>query len=186
MMKVKYSNEAVENIASRFIEKYAQDSHQSLKESTFRDNETSFVSNDVVSMEAHNESYTNILKAYSEELEGNIRFKNKCKGCFFYLCVGVMGSICIALIAVLGTITYMTFKYQHLTFQINNIVAVAAAIGTAFVSSFFIIPKIITKYLFNRNEEENMMNIIQNIQKHDLTIRQDIKDFRQNNNPADF
>lgn len=82
-MKVKYSNEAVENIASRFIEKYAQDSHQSLKESTFRDNETSFVSNDVVSMEAHNESYTNILKAYSEELEGNIRFKNKCKGCFF-------------------------------------------------------------------------------------------------------
>lgn len=29
-MKVKYSNEAVENIASRFIEKYAQDSHQSL------------------------------------------------------------------------------------------------------------------------------------------------------------
>lgn len=112
MMKVKYSNEAVENIASRFIEKYAQDSHQSLKESTFRDDEnTSFVSNDVVSMEAHNESYTNILKAYSEELEGNIRFKNKCKGCFFYLCVGVMGSICIALIAVLGTITYMTFKY---------------------------------------------------------------------------
>lgn len=69
---------------------------------------------------------------------------------FFYLCVGVMGSICIALIAVLGTITYMTFKYQHLTFQINNIVAVVAAIGTAFVSSFFIIPKIITKYLFNR------------------------------------
>lgn len=48
------------------------------------------------------------------------------------------------------------------------------------------IPKIITKYLFNRKEEENMMNIIQNIQKHDLTIRQDIKDFRQNNNPADF
>lgn len=30
------------------------------------------------------------------------------------------------------------------------------------------------------------MKIIQNIQKHDLTIRQDIKDFRQNNNPADF
>ena len=80
----------------------------------------------------------------------------------------------------------LTFKYQHLTFQINNIVAVVTAIGTAFVSSFFIIPKIITKYLFNRKEEENMMNIIQNIQKHDLTIRQDIKDFRQNSNPADF
>lgn len=185
MTMVNY-DETVKNITDKIIKKYSKDSLEMLGNPKFNDENTSFVSNDVVSMEAHNESYTNILKAYSEELEGNIRFKNKCKECFFYLCVGVMGSICIALIAVLGTITYMTFKYQHLTFQINNIVAVVAAIGTAFVSSFFIIPKIITKYLFNRKEEENMMNIIQNIQKHDLTIRQDIKDFRQNNNSADF
>lgn len=75
----------------------------------------------------------------------------------------------------------MTFCYQHLIFQINNIISIISAISIAFVSSFMIIPKIITNYLFNLNEEKNMMEIIQNIQKHDLNIRQDIKEYKNGN-----
>ena len=45
-----------------------------------------------------------------------------------------------------------------------------------------ILPKIITDYLFNKDEEKNMMQIIENIQKHDLTIRNDI---RYTNNKID-
>ena len=71
------SDETVKNITDKIIKKYSKDSLEMLSKPKFNDENTSFVSNDVVSMEAHNESYTNILKAYSEELEGNIRFKNK-------------------------------------------------------------------------------------------------------------
>lgn len=66
------SDETVKNITDKIIKKYSKDSLEMLSKPKFNDENTSFVSNDVVSMEAHNESYTNILKAYSEELEGNI------------------------------------------------------------------------------------------------------------------
>ena len=78
------SDETVKNITDKIIEKYSKDSLEMLSNPKFNDENTSFVSNDVVSMEAHNESYTNILKAYSEELERNIRFINECKVCIFY------------------------------------------------------------------------------------------------------
>ena len=166
----------VKDLIKNFFDKY--DTNEEMKSSDvyFKDENKKFVGNDIVSMESHNESYTNILKAYSDSLKENLKFKNTCKNWFFYLCMAVMGIICISLVVILFVITYMTFKYQHLSFQINNIVAIVTAIGVAFISSFIIIPKIITEYLFNLKEEENMMNIIQNIQKHDLEIRKDIKD----------
>lgn len=68
-------DETVKNITAKIIKKYSKDSLEVLSSPKFNDENTSFVSNDVVSMEAHNESYTNILKAYREELEGNIRFE---------------------------------------------------------------------------------------------------------------
>lgn len=88
-----------------------------------------------------------------------------------------MSLVCISLIAVLFAITYMTFAYSHLSFQVSNIVTIVTAIGTAFISSFIIIPKIITKYLFNPEEEKHMRKIVQNIQKYDLKIRKYIRDY---------
>ena len=39
-----------------------------------------------------------------------------------------------------------------------------------------ILPKVITRYLFNKKEEENMMNVINKIQEYDTKIRQNIKE----------
>lgn len=64
MTMVNY-DETVKNITDKIIEKYSKDSLEVLSSPKFNDENTSFVSNDVVSMEAHNESYTNILKSYS-------------------------------------------------------------------------------------------------------------------------
>lgn len=170
------SDNQVKELISKILDKYDTSEEMKSSDVYFKDENKKFVGNDIVSMESHNESYTNILKAYSDSLKANLKFKNCCKNLFFYLCIAVMGIICIALVSILFIITYMTFKYQHLSFQISNIIAIVTAIGGAFISSFIIIPKIITEYLFNLKEEENMMNIIQNIQKHDLEIRKDIKD----------
>ncbi len=88
----------------------------------------------------------------------------------------------MTLIGSVWVIIQMTYQYQHLTFAIQNVISIVSAISVAFIASFMIIPKIITNYLFNLNEEKNMMEIIQNIQKHDLAIRKDIKEYKNGNN----
>lgn len=181
------SSKIAKQLAFQVIGKYVTDKKiNTQKMHVFKDENKFFVSNDIVSMESHNESYNDILKAYSSNLNKNLQFKNDCKALFFYLCLGVMIIICLSLVIVLGVITYMTFAYQHLSFQISNIIAIVTAIGTAFISAFFIIPKIITEYLFNLKEEENMMKIVQNIQRHDLSIRKDIKDYNKKDSSITF
>lgn len=181
------TSEIAKKLASIVISKYSTDKKINTQNvPVFKDKNKCFVSNDIVSMESHNESYNDILKTYSGNLNENLQFKNKCKKRFFYLCLCVMVIICLTLVGILVAITYMTFAYPHLSFQISNIVAIVTAIGTAFISAFFIIPKIITEYLFNLKEEENMMKIIQNIQQHDLEIRKDIKDYNKKDSSITF
>lgn len=141
-------------------------------ENHFEDASNSFVGNDELSMRSHNESYTKILAGYSNTLEENLTAKCDYKKWFFWCCIGILFSVAMTLIG----------SVQHLTFAIQNVISIVSAISVAFIASFMIIPKIITNYLFNLNEEKNMMEIIQNIQKHDLAIRKDIKEYKNGNN----
>lgn len=83
------------------------------------------------------------------------------------------------LTGILFAVTYMVFSYPDIKFDIESIIAIVATIGTAFVSSFIVIPQIITKYIFNIKEDESMINIVKNIQMHDLAIRSDIKNYNK-------
>lgn len=151
-------------------------------ENHFEDASNSFVGNDELSMRSHNESYTKILAGYSNTLEENLTAKCDYKKWFFWCCIGILFSVAMTLIGSVWVIIQMTYQYQHLTFAIQNVISTVSAISVAFIASFMIIPKIITNYLFNLNEEKNMMEIIQNIQKHDLAIRKDIKEYKNGNN----
>ena len=145
----------------------------------FIDKAHSFISNDVVSMESHNESYTNILKCYSEGIDKTLSFKHTWKQRFLTFCGCVMFILTSLLTGILFAVTYMVFSYPDIKFDIESIIAIVATIGTAFVSSFIVITQIITKYIFNIKEDESMINIVKNIQKHDLAIRSDIKNYNK-------
>ena len=71
---------------------------------------------------------------------------------------------------------FFIFANPDVSFDIASIVSLIGAMATAFISSFMILPKVITRYLFNKKEEENMMNVINKIQEYDTKIRQNIKE----------
>lgn len=135
-----------------------------------------YITNDKRSMNEHNECYTRILETYSKTLEGNILEKNKLKKYFFYICSGILISIALAFVVCLGLSLFFIFANPDVSFDIASIVSLIGAMATAFISSFMILPKVITRYLFNKKEEENMMNVINKIQEYDTKIRQNIKE----------
>lgn len=135
-----------------------------------------YINNDKRSMSEHNKCYTTILKAYSETLKDNILEKNKLKKCFFWICSAILVGIALAFVSCLCISLYYIFAYPGISFDIASIVSVMGAMATAFISSFMILPKVITRYLFNKKEEENMMNVINKIQEYDTKIRQNIKE----------
>lgn len=55
-------------------------------------------------------------------------------------------------------------------FDINSLIALVTASATL-VSTLLIIPTKITEFLFNRDEEKNMSEIIKNIQDYDKNVR---------------
>ncbi len=140
----------------------------------YPDLELSIISEDIQSMINHNKSYDRILELYIKSVEENMSAKKRYKRRFSRCCNIILYSISATLLLSLICIMIMTFKYPHIDFNIQNIIAVISAISVAFVSSFMIIPKMITQYLFNLNEEDNVRHIIKNIQEHDLTIRKSI------------
>ena len=135
-----------------------------------------YITNDKRSMNEHNECYTRILETYSKTLEGNILEKNKLKKYFFYICSGILIGIALAFVVCLGLSLFFIFANPDVSFDIASIVSLIGAMATAFISSFMILPKVITRYLFNKKEEENMMNVINKIQEYDTKIRQNIKE----------
>ena len=139
---------------------------------------TSFVTNDEISMRHHNEAYTKILEAYSDTLKTNLENKNQYKRKFFYCCLYTLRPLAFGFPAILTIIIGYILLYPDNHLDIKSIVTVITAMSAAFISSFMILPKIITQYLFNLDEEKNIREIIKNIQEHDKVIREDIKEFR--------
>lgn len=125
-------------------------------------------------MQKHNELYTKILESYSSTLKDNIRTKRILKVLFFLLCSGLMITIIFNFMVILEKCTQIILNNPNKEFDIKSITTIISAISIAFISSFMYIPKLITRYLFNLNEDANMIEVIQNIQRHDLTIRKNI------------
>lgn len=141
--------------------------------SNYQDND--FTISDKESMKRHNEYYDNILCSYSDKLKGNLAQKHFYKKIFFWICVSILIVILLFFIGITWWIAGYVLGNPDITFDLAGIVSVITGTAVTFLTSFMILPKIITDYLFNKDEEKNMMQIIENIQKHDLTIRNDIR-----------
>lgn len=85
-----------------------------------------------------------------------------------------MITIIFNFMVILEKCTQIILNNPNKEFDIKSITTIISAISIAFISSFMYIPKLITRYLFNLNEDANMIEVIQNIQRHDLTIRKNI------------
>lgn len=111
----------------------------------------------------HEASYTTILSAYSTDLEDTLTKKRQYKSVVFWLSFALLCLFPLLLIVVL----FFSNRYEDLY------KACLAIIPTliSFLTVFIVIPKVITEYLFNSEEEKYMSDIIKNIQDYDINCK---------------
>lgn len=123
---------------------------------------------DTSNLSEHNEQYTTLLKAYVKYFELNSENKSKNKEDLFkiakYLLLGV--PICTAIVIFVTLILLACEKVEALGTLPGLITALVSLIGT-----FMVVPQMIAEYLFNKEEEKHLAEIISKIQEYDRDIR---------------
>lgn len=145
---------------------------QDVESSDLLKDDSSLEASDARSMKLHNEAYTEILRAYKENVCENLKAKRWYKKVFFYLICSVLGC------AVQLTIAVVIFGCIGII-GTESIGIYATALGT-FLSSFIILPKVVAKYLFSREEETKMADIVRTMQAYDADIRESGKKYPKN------
>lgn len=105
----------------------------------------------------HEEDYTKILAAYAENLGITLKRKRRYKTLVFWLSYVLL----IAVSFVFGKMLFSDFENSAKWWSV-----IGPALAS-FLTVFIVIPKIITDYLFNAEEEKYMSEIIKNIQSYD-------------------
>lgn len=120
----------------------------------------------------YTDAYVSILDAYKDQISKSVTKKNELKESFLNTIKQIMNWLTWifagALIVSLILFTVMAWK------NYNSSSVIAGAVTTIFSSfitmiiSIFKLPEIIANYLFNKEEDQLMSNIIQNIQKYEI------------------
>ena len=116
----------------------------------------------------HNKQYTALLSAYVENFKNNSESKMKNKQCVFIISMILFVSIPMCSLLIIA-VTLVCLAYGCIT-VLESLPELLAAL-TSLLGTFMVIPKIITKYLFNKDEEKHLADIINKIQDYDRDIR---------------
>lgn len=122
--------------------------------------------------EIHEQLYSQLLYVYTDNIGENLKSKIKLKNRFFYTVMGVF----ILTFLGGGVLFFKLFQWLQnegtldITKSIVSVVGIAIPTLSTMVVSLIEIPKIITKYLFNVQEEKYMKQIIKNLQDYDKEV----------------
>lgn len=136
-------------------------------------------SDDINAVIEHNKSYSNILKSYSESLKISSELKIQFKKDFFYQCCLILGLVVLVLVGVVVWTIFRILTYPEIQFNTYGITTVLATLAGTFLTSFIVLPYVISKYLFNTEEEKHLMKVLKIIKAYDLHVRKHIKNGRE-------
>lgn len=122
----------------------------------------------------HAKKYTDFLEEYKSYTKNSNNLKDKYKRIFFWiitviLCILVLlffASVCIGFI---GIVVIVILEKESVEVIAGIITTVASSFSAALVA-LFKLPKIIAEYLFNKEEEDSMVKIIEQIQQYDRNM----------------
>lgn len=123
---------------------------------------------DTTSLLEHNREYTNLLIAYVKDFKNNSETKLKNKKTLFVITMILFAGIplfCLLLIAT--SLICLAFGWITAWELVPEVIAALISL----LGTFMAIPKIITKYLYNKNEDQNLAELIGKIQTYDRDIR---------------
>lgn len=132
------------------------------------------------SMSDHSQKYTELLSTYIDNAEKSNKQKRRFKEAFFWISFGILFSSCVSFLL----LNVSVFIFGVDSSKTENIVALIAS-WVSLLTIYIAIPKIITSYLFNKEEDNNMMNLIMSIQNHDENLYKNIKDENKNDSQTD-
>lgn len=125
-------------------------------------------SSDTNSLSAHNEQYTEILKAYVTNYKRSSAYKRKASRYLFNISMGLL--IALPALVVVSVIIAMLCVVFGGAKVLDLLPALITALGT-FAGTYMLIHEIIAKYMFSEKEEEHLTDIIDKIQEYDKEIR---------------
>ncbi len=129
---------------------------ENLEEKAAVQNDSQF--NKPTSKEKHEDAYTKILDAYAADIVETLEKKSIYKSHVFWLSFSLLVGVSLLIVYLL--------RFKTLSTVTEWCMVVLPAL-VSFLTVFFVIPKIITEYLFNSEEEKYMSEIIKNIQNYD-------------------
>lgn len=132
------------------------------------------------SMSDHSKKYTELLSTYIDNAEKSNKQKRRFKEAFFWISFGILFSSCVSFLL----LNISVFIFGVDSSKTENIVALIAS-WVSLLTIYIAIPKLITDYLFNKEEDDNMMNLIMSIQNHDENLYKNIKDENKNDSRKD-
>lgn len=103
--------------------------------------------------------YSCILNSYKDHIKNSLRFKRIYKHFVFWVSLSIL---IITFIAFFYVLLFSKKAFNDLNFTVSSLISL--------VTIFIIIPKIISNYLFNKDEEKYMCEIVKNIQSHDIAL----------------
>lgn len=109
----------------------------------------------------HETSYTAILDAYADNIKETLKIKRSYKTWVFWLTFILLAGV--SLFPILLLVIAIFWKPANLAEWCTVVLPVLIS----FLTVFIVIPEVITKYLFNSEEEKYMSEIIKNIQNYD-------------------
>lgn len=122
----------------------------------------------------YTEAYVGILNAYKEQLNVSVKEKNSLKRDFFKAIRFIMiAMVFIFGIVLLAALIVMGIMATHENPSIEILAGAIVSIISSFVTmilGLYKLPQIIADYLFNKEEDKQMTEIIVNIQKYELDV----------------
>lgn len=120
----------------------------------------------------YTKAYIGILNSYQNQIDKASTGKIKLKDQFFhvikqimYLLTGLFIFTIVAAIILFGIMVIT--NYQSISLIAGAITAIVSSFVTAMIS-IFKLPEIIATYLFNKEEDQTMSDIIKNIQEYEI------------------
>lgn len=120
----------------------------------------------------YTEAYVGILNAYKDQLSSSVTKKNELKQNFFdsiktlmYIMAVTFGIVVILSLVVMALMA--RFNNSSVEILTGAIVSIISSFVTM-VLGIYKLPQIIADYLFNKEEDKQMKEIIVNIQKYEL------------------
>ena len=120
------------------------------------------------SLVKHNDQYTKLLQIYVRYARSTIKTKQRYKHQFYKLITRLLWAI---VIMTLLTVFYAVLLYGDKEMS-QNLLTTLIAGGASLITAIIVLPQTIAKYLFNPEEEKVLSEIIKNVQKYDMCVRE--------------